>query len=61
VIAGNDLAIFSTGFKSSKLSVNYLAKFFYFVLTFSILNPNKKIWRTLLKSTTLYFEHKNPY
>ena len=57
-LAGNDLAIFSTGFKSTKLSVNYLAKFFYFVLPFSILKPNQKIWRTLLKALNFILSTK---
>ncbi|AUC76678.1 hypothetical protein CW732_13755 [Olleya sp. Bg11-27] len=61
MLAGNVLAIVITGFRSSKFSVNYSAKFFYFVLPFSILKPNQKIWRTLLKSTKLNFRHKNPY
>jgi len=40
----------STGIKSNKLSIKHLVKTFYFVLSFSILKPNQKIWRTWLKA-----------
>jgi len=37
----------STGVGERSLSNWHLAKTFYFLLSFSILNPNQKIWRTL--------------
>jgi len=42
----NVSAMISTGIKSNLFPIKHLAKTFYFVLLFSFLKPNQKIWRT---------------
>tara|TARA_B110000037_G_scaffold36286_1_gene44258 strand:+ start:841 stop:1029 length:189 start_codon:yes stop_codon:yes gene_type:complete len=40
----------SKGIQRTELSDWHLAKTFYFVLSFSVLKPNQKIWRTWFKA-----------
>jgi len=43
----------SAGIQRTELSIKHLAKTFYFVLFFSVLKPNQKIWRTSLQALDL--------
>ena len=59
-LVGNDLAMVSTGIKSSERSIKHLAKSFYFVLSFFYKAKSKDL-ADYVKSSHLWVKHQNPY
>ena len=57
-MCGNGSAMVSTGIKSSKLSIKYLAKTFYFVLSFLYKAKSKSFGGLSLKSLNFGFGAK---
>ncbi len=50
----------STGIKSSELSIKYLAKTFYFVLSFHFKAKSKDL-ADFINMSKLWVKHQNPY